>query len=249
MSSPLSFQDHYQGLLAEHYSWMFGMSFEDKVEQQRQLLLELELKIESVTVAVDLGCGPGFQSLALMNLNCGKVIAIDQSAPLLAELELNREDKNIVIHRGDMRAFPAFLGDEAPDLIVCMGDSLTHLESMIELKKLLADTQRCLKPGGRFVATFRDLSQTLTGTNRIIPVNADDERIMTCLLDYEEEAVVVTDIIYRRQKQGWALHKSSYRKLRLSQSLVVSHIEETGFVLRFNEKRSGMVTLVAEKSA
>ncbi|MGD0367049.1 MAG: hypothetical protein ABSA94_06315 [Acidobacteriaceae bacterium] len=55
---------HYANLLARHYSWMFGLSFDEKVTEQRAILEPL-LKDTPRGLAVDLGCGPGFQSLAL----------------------------------------------------------------------------------------------------------------------------------------------------------------------------------------
>jgi hypothetical protein len=95
---------------------------------------------------------------------------------------------------------------------------------------------QALVPGGRFIVTFRDLSNELTGLDRFIPVRSDDDRIFTCFLEYEPETVKVHDLVYSREPTGWNLEKSWYRKLRLSPAQVVEMIEAAGFS---STKRTG----------
>jgi trans-aconitate methyltransferase len=81
--------EHYERLLSQHYTWMFGVSFEDRVTEQKSFLSRtlapLHYTPEAAT-AVDLGCGPGFQTIALAQLGFSPVIAVDTSAELLDEL-------------------------------------------------------------------------------------------------------------------------------------------------------------------
>jgi len=63
--------EHYQQLLAKHYTWMFGASFNEKVMEQESLLSQTlgDLTKQSAgALAVDLGSGPGFQTIALAHL-------------------------------------------------------------------------------------------------------------------------------------------------------------------------------------
>jgi len=88
-----------------------------------------------------------------------------------------------------------------------------------------------LKPGATFVITYRDLASVeLFGLDRFIPVRSDDHRVMTCFLEYETaETVVVHDLINLRDDNGnWQLHKSCYRKLRLSATWVVAELLASG---------------------
>ena len=84
-----SVSEHYERLLARHYTWMFGKSFDEKVAEQRAILADA---LKSVGIndckgsAADLGSGPGYQSVALAQLGYSPVIAIDTSATLLEEL-------------------------------------------------------------------------------------------------------------------------------------------------------------------
>ena len=57
----MSVRDHYESLLAEHYSRMFG-DFEAKVAEQRALLERLGVgPTHRAAIAVDLSCGSGLQ--------------------------------------------------------------------------------------------------------------------------------------------------------------------------------------------
>ncbi len=74
---------HYRGLLASHYSWMLGGDIEQVATQDRQLFEKLELGASSSGLAVDLGCGPGPQTLALADMGFGTVVGVDTSRELL----------------------------------------------------------------------------------------------------------------------------------------------------------------------
>src|SRR5882724_13465153 len=77
-------REHYDEVLSQHYSRMFG-DFEAKVAEQQALLERLGLRVRQPdSMAVDLGCGPGFQSIALASLGF-RVLAIDFSRRLLDE--------------------------------------------------------------------------------------------------------------------------------------------------------------------
>lgn len=70
--------------------------------------------------------------------------------------------------------------------------------------------------GGRFLLTFRDLTEALAGIARFTPVRSEDIAILTCFRDYEPEGVIIHDLVYRRQDGVWHFSGSCYRKLRLS---------------------------------
>jgi 16S rRNA A1518/A1519 N6-dimethyltransferase RsmA/KsgA/DIM1 with predicted DNA glycosylase/AP lyase activity len=75
---------HYENLLAHHYTWMLGGNLEATASSQRQVLEDLSVRPGAV--AVDLGCGPGSQTLALADMGFESVIGIDTSQELLDEL-------------------------------------------------------------------------------------------------------------------------------------------------------------------
>jgi SAM-dependent methyltransferase len=249
--APNPVANHYETLLAEHYTWMFGASFDQKVSEQRALLELLGVTAPSggaTGVALDLGCGSGFQSVALADIGFRQVIAVDTSAKLLAELETHRAGRAIQTLLADLGAFQNLAKPESADLVACMGDTLTHLPGKDEVRKLFADSYRILVPGGAVVLTFRDLTLTAAGLDRFMPVRSDADRIVTCFLEYESpETVVVHDLIHMRNGSEWALHKSSYRKLRLAPKWVCDELTAAGFRVQRNQHAGRLWAITATK--
>ena len=242
---PVTAIEHYQALLATHYTWMSG-DFTQKADQQRALFTRLAVAPAATGQAIDLGCGSGFQSVALAQLGFS-VTAIDANAQLLAELDQRAHGLNIQTVQHDLTdlANCAVLPAHA-DCIVCMGDTLSHLPSPAAVTGLILDAAHRLAPGGYLILGFRDLSQPLHGLDRFIPIRSDDDRIMTCFLEYEIDTVIINDLIYVRHNQTWNLHKSAYRKLRLSTAWIRSELAKQGFDLRSEEQSMGMITLLAQ---
>src|SRR5215813_5229357 len=162
-----SVRDHYESLLAEHYSRMFG-DFEAKVAEQRALLERLGVgATQRAATAVDLGCGSGFQSIALACLGF-QVMAIDFSQRLLAELRERTHGLPIEAIVGDIRDVTRLVSKQV-ELVVCMGDTLSHLEREVDLTCVFEGVVMRFAFGGRLVLTFRDLSGELRDLDRAIP--------------------------------------------------------------------------------
>jgi len=239
---------HYDELLAEHYSWMVGVPFEQKVAEQKALLEELGLTPGRYGTAIDLGAGPGYQSAALADLGYRPVIAVDTSQTLLDELKAQKGARPIEPLLADMCCFADHVARGSVDAIVCMGDALTHLEAYKDILGILADAFTALAPGGRLVLTFRDMSEALTGLERFIPVQSDADRVMVCFLEYEPETVLVHDLIHARTAEGWTMRKSSYRKLRVSSAEIVRQMEALGFKIDVNRMAGRMWAISAHKA-
>jgi SAM-dependent methyltransferase len=127
-------QEHYENLLADHYEWMFGLPFEAKVKEQETILDAFIAKNVTSGLAVDLGCGSGFQSVALSDRGYS-VLAIDTSEKLLSKLSARTGSRNIVTKRGDLRELDSLVSPNSVGIAVCMGDTLTHLASRSEVSR------------------------------------------------------------------------------------------------------------------
>jgi SAM-dependent methyltransferase len=235
-------KEHYESLLADHYSWLFG-GLDAKWKESETFFSANGIRPGGNTRAIDLGCGSGFQSVPLARIGF-EVTGIDLSDKLLAELNGNKGDLAITAINDDLNNFPDHRPDMA-ELIVCMGDTLTHLESKDEVTELFGNIHDHLDKGGEFVLTYRDLSFELEGLDRFIPVNSDDTRIFTCFLEYGEEKVKVHDLVYIKEDEGWSLKKSFYRKLRLPSDWVIDRLKEQGFRIRHSSSERGLVTIIA----
>jgi SAM-dependent methyltransferase len=243
--------EHYEQLLSEHYTWMFGTPFEERVNEQKDFLVRTMGTLKGTaeaSLAVDLGCGPGFQTIALAQLGFSPVIAIDTSSELLDELRSHVHGLPVRIEKSDLRDLAAIVQPGQATVIVCMGDTLTHLPDKSDVSALFRGVFDTLRPRGMFVITYRDLTTELHGTDRFIPVRSDDHKIMMCFLEFENaESVVVHDLVYVRQATGWSLNKSSYRKLRLGVDWIRQELSDAGFTVISQDSSGRLIGLAAVK--
>ncbi len=242
-----SAREHYEHFLAKHYLWMTGIPFEEKVKEQ-QALIERTIKEFGASTppgpALDLGSGPGFQSIALAQLGFTPVIAIDSSTELLKELTVRSGAHDIKTIEMDLISLARLPVEEPASLALCMGDTLTHLPSRRDVLQFFTDVFARLSTGGLFVITYRDLTSELTGTDRFIPVRSDGEKIMICFLEFDNaESALVHDLVHVQGADGWILEKSCYRKLRLPQRWVSQELQNAGFHV-VSEGLDGRFTLL-----
>jgi hypothetical protein len=163
-------------------------------------------------------------------------------------LRARSETLAVTTVNADLVDFRAVMQEELR-VILCMGDTLTHLPTMRSVESLLRSVAAGLARGGVFAATFRDYAtRTLEGDKRFILVRADADRILTCFLEYAEHEVTVHDVLNEREQDQWRLKISSYRKLRLAPEWVESTLMELGLAVRRDTNTSGMARIVATKT-
>lgn len=239
-----SVEQHYDQVLADVYSWMLG-GFDVGLARNTDFFAKHGLVPHGSRLAIDLGAGCGFQSIPLARLGYA-VTAIDLDRKLLDELRRHAGNADIAIVRDDLMSFERHARGDA-ELVVCMLDTLLHLESKDAVRSLFAKVHRVLQPGGKFIVTFRDLSRESADLDRFLHVRSDDSTIFTCFLEFEPETVKVHDLVHRKQSSGWTLHKSFYRKLRLGSEWVAEALGAAGFAERDMTVERGLVTVIATR--
>ena len=237
--------DHYKTHLAPVYVWMAG-GFNAAVSRGETEIQTIFPGLSGGITAVDLGAGFGMHSIPLARRGC-LVIAIDTSALLLEELKSRAGALPIEAVEDDLLSFQQYL-DSKVNLILCMGDTLTHLPDLPSVERLFSQAAESLQSGGVFVITFRNYTTPLLGNDRFIPVKSDADRILTCFLEYEPGHVNVHDLLHERIASSWQLRVSAYRKLRLSPEWVLSCLQTRGFSVLVEPGLGGMVHVVATRS-
>jgi 2-polyprenyl-3-methyl-5-hydroxy-6-metoxy-1,4-benzoquinol methylase len=236
---------HYATLLAPIYRWMLG-DFPSAIERSRAELRDLGVGAARPGArALDLGAGLGLQTLPLVELGY-EVTAVDGSEALLSELSAACPDANVV--RADMAAVSGFFAGTY-DVVVCMGDTLTHLRSDEEVRTVLGAASDHLAPGGLLLLTFRDYTGApRRSTDRFLLVRGDAERVLTCFLDYGADRVLVTDVVHELSAGQWSMRASEYEKLRLAPSAVTSGLSALGLSVERCESRGGRVAIAARRA-
>lgn len=238
-------KDHYDQQIASVYSWMAGAP-ETVLKRNRNLFRQLGLDSTPRGLAIDLGAGSGFQSIPLAELGFS-VVAVDFCAALLSELSARAKYLPVRTVHDDILNFPKHVEEQA-QVIVCMGDTLTHLESLSSVQSLLLNVKRALVKDGKLILTFRDYaSAEPDGTQRFIPVQSDESTILTCFLEYHEDFAEVYDLLHRKVGEQWILNVSSYPKLRINKNWIFDQLQKEGFQVVRNETINGMICIVAQK--
>jgi SAM-dependent methyltransferase len=237
-------EEHYARHLAPIYVWIAG-GFDAAVARGDTEIDTLLGGHAVQGIAVDLGAGFGVHAIPVARRGYS-VLAVDSSTMLLGLMKERAGTLSIRTVAGDLLEFGEHL-DSPADLILCMGDTLTHLSDLDCVDRLFSLVADALRPGGQFISSFRDYTIQLIGDSRFIPVRSDNDRILTCLLDYSAEHVTVYDLLHERTGCAWGLRISSYRKIRISPEWAADTIRSKGFAVRLEPGLAGMIRLIAKR--
>lgn len=240
----MNVKQHYESHLGHFYFWMLG-DFEALQKEQEDYFSRNCIFPKSNKIALDLGAGNGIQSVSLAKLGFS-VKAIDFSTQLTEELTRHSAGMDIEVIEGDFTDMAHYL-KYSPELIVCMGDTITHLESVDQIDSMLKNFCRYSEDNAAFIVSYRDLTRERTDEQRFIPVKADENRILTCFLEYFPEYVRVTDIFHEKQHNTWVQKISSYSKLRLNTETLRNIFARNNFQLMDVEVLKGMNYLIFRK--
>jgi SAM-dependent methyltransferase len=239
-------KEHYDRFLAKQYAWMAG-GFAANVEKNRAFLDGQGIRPSGTGQAIDLGAGCGFVTIPLLEAGfC--VTAVDLCKPLLDELRLHAASQGVRTVVGDIMDFSLWAG-RGPELIVCMGDTLTHLPDEGAVIGLIRQCHAELVPCGKLILALRDYSREAEGSVVVIPVRRDAGRIFLCRLEYWADHVNVTDVLYSRESGSWERSAGEYRKLRIAPAFLERELERAGFRVEKNTVGEGYITVISEKDA
>jgi SAM-dependent methyltransferase len=96
---------------------------------------------------------------------------------------------------------------EGFDLITCMGDTVAHVKSGQELKKLFQEVYKSLNPGGLFVIQARNYDFIMKHQARFAPPigsrNGTEETLFFRLLDFNPKSLNLNVAKFRWHENRW----------------------------------------------
>jgi len=235
-------KEHYKNHLFDYYSWIYG-GLKENIQKNKKFFQSHNIVSGELSTAIDLGAGSGFQSIALNEMGFN-VYAIDFCKELLDEIICVNQNINII--EDDIMHFHSYK-NITPQLIISMGDTLTHLTDIQSVEDLIENAYNELTDKGKIALSFRDLTFELKGRARFIPVKSDDNRIFTCFLEYRPDSVNVNDIIHEKIDGQWIQKISSYEKIKISEDIIKEILIDKGFEIEFFEKNNGIITIIGSK--
>jgi SAM-dependent methyltransferase len=242
--SPVS--THYAAFLASRYTWMMG-GLDGCVSSARALLDAVGLTEEGHGTVLDLGAGAGYHARILASRGFN-VVAVDTSDVLLKELGEVCAGLPVTTIQADLLDDSKYAEAGPFVLILCVGDTLTHLPSSKDVDRLIRSAARLLLPGGALILQFREQVRELSPQESVITMRSERDRIMQCVLHFEKDRVWVTDTLHEWIGQTWLTTKSTYPKLRLSTDEIVEIATTAGLNVRMNETLLRQRVLVLTRS-
>ncbi|MBA2405698.1 MAG: class I SAM-dependent methyltransferase [Bdellovibrionales bacterium] len=236
--------NHYKNFLSKIYSWSSG----DKSELFHKNAAWLMQ--QGITEGTLLDLGAGFGSHAIPAAEIGlKVTAVDFSSELLVELKSFDTDSKIKIVESD---FVTFLRhhSEAYDYVLCLGDTLTHLDSIEIVKDLIQSLVDQVSENGKLILSWRDYQTTaLTNENRFILVRQDEKSLMTCVLeDKNNLQITVTDLYHQKINGEFKVSGHSYPKIKLTPQTVSDLLHQADFDVIKTTVTGRLIEMVATKN-
>ena len=232
---------HYRDHMAPVYTWMAG-GLAAAFDAGAAELEGLALPSLPHDLAIDLGAGFGMHSVPFARKG-GRVLAIDSSQELLNSLARSAVGLPVQLIKDDLLEFQSHV-TEAPQVVLCMGDTITHLPNLSSVERLVEMVAREIASNGTLVITFRDYTMPLVAEQRFVHVRSDNNRILTCFLEYEADVVNVHDVLHERDGDQWRMTVSSYKKLRIEPEELDNLVRRLGFEVQRQVGMRGVVRLV-----
>lgn len=233
---------HYDDLLAERYTWMMGGAAAC-YSNAKALFDAAGIAGNPGDVALDLGAGGGYHARALAERGF-EVLAVDTSATLLHELAEFCAGFGVTPIQGDLLDDRAYRRRAPFALILCVGDTLAHLDTHDQVKKLIEQSANLLAPGGKLLLQFREPPADMSPQNSIFTTRSERDRIMECVLHYWPDRVWVTDVVHEWNGHTWRSIRSTYGKLRLPVDEIIECARVAGLGVQLNEPHARQRLLV-----
>lgn len=121
------------------------------------------------------------------------------------------------------------------DAVLCLGNSLPHVASEVELQDAIGDFYACLKPGGLVMIQNRNFDAVLAQHERWMEPQAsregDEEWLFLRFYDFESDRMINFNIItlYRQSQTAWQQSVGSTRLLPVISQQLDRAIRKAGF--------------------
>lgn len=236
---------HYDALLAERYTWMMGGPSVCQ-STARALLDAAGVAANPGDIALDLGAGGGYHARVLAERGF-EVVAVDTSAGLLHELAVTCEGFGVTPVQGDVLDDSVYRRRAPFALILCVGDTLAHLETHADVNRLIEQSANMLAPGGKLLLQFREPPADMSPQNSVFTTRSERDRIMECVLHFWPDRIWVTDIVHEWASGTWRSIRSTYPKLRLTVPAIVELARVAGLGVERDELHARQRLLVLSR--
>jgi 2-polyprenyl-3-methyl-5-hydroxy-6-metoxy-1,4-benzoquinol methylase len=182
---------------------------------------------------LDMAAGTGNIALELARLK-HQVTAIDLDPEMVEKIKLkcDRELTNLEAKILDMRAITQF-EPTSFDTVICIGNSIVHLDSLDEIVSVVEAVYRNLKDNGTFIVQVVNYDRILEKNITSLPVIERQEEGITFIRTYEHENQKIIFngelIVNRNGNETREVYKNSVELYPLTSDQIHKVLSESGF--------------------
>jgi len=215
---------------------------------------------------MDSACGTGQHAIALARLGY-QVTGTDLFPQMvnLANTNALAADVTIRFKTAGFGSIAAAFPGESFDAVLCLGNSLPHVNSLSDLQRALADFHASMAPGALLLLQQRNFDAVMRAKNRFMDpqshISGDQEWVFFRFYDFEPNGKIQFSVMTLTRKPGspWESALSSTFLLPILFADLQKALEMAGFEKihfygnmkgeDFNPASSGDLIIVARKNA
>lgn len=118
---------------------------------------------------LDIGCGTGNKTVLLSRPN-NFVLGVDADAEMIAQAGSRHAAAGVAYDVADMRNLGATLGSQLFDGVLCLGNTLVHLESPAAINNFINNVYGLMQTGGLFIIQILHYEWIIADRLRYLPV-------------------------------------------------------------------------------
>jgi len=199
----LTSQEFYEQL-SDSYDQMISWPTRIGTEGTFFKKLATDYKIKS---SLDVACSTGFHVIMFRRLGLDAV-GIDSSSKMIEKARANAVTCGVTVEfiLGDFTNLSKRFS-EGFDIITCLGDTVSHLKSRLDVKRAFLEIYKCLNPGGLFVLQNRNYDHLIKNRIRFTPPtgsrNGTEETLFFRLLDFNPKSIDYSIVTFHRHENRW----------------------------------------------
>jgi glycine/sarcosine N-methyltransferase len=205
--------------------------FYDEIFPLKQTRLEfIESFLKNNTRVLDVGCATGELALALSKKGHQvEGIDLDEKMIELAREKTKRSGLNTGFFIKDMIKIGEDFSPKSFDAVLCLGNTLVHLENPEKLKEVFMGFHMVLKSGGILMAQLVNYDRILSGGIKELPLLENENFIFRREYRYQEADHRIQFLTHLTIKKNGEVIKNSETLYPLTSRELKDALEHAGF--------------------
>jgi glycine/sarcosine N-methyltransferase len=215
------------------------VNWENRLKSEMPFIEELirrDYPGDEPPAVLDAACGTGMHAIALAKKGF-RTAGADLSGGMINRAKENAAEAGVSIHfeTTGFGSLAQTFGPESFDVVLCLGNSLPHLLSPIELNAALVDFASCLRPGGLLLIQNRNFDAVMVHQERWMEPQSHRENEREWLFlrfyDFEPQGLInfIIVTLTRDQDGPWTQRVSSTLLYPLREAELQQGLDAAGF--------------------